>query len=184
MASFFWVILRRAQSVIWSQYWEASSQNTVKRSYCCSCRTPYVLNAGFSCSFKERYSHAVKLLHVLHFLTLFGFPNESLSDPQLCLANTASFGDHFQNQLICINSADLFLAGEDESVLLSYASFCSDNEALIPFKKEKELDQQTCSPLFQCFFDCIIETQEEMHSTKARGTDVYNTGTSNNLKIS
>lgn len=138
----------------------------MKHACCCSCRTLYVLNAGFSFSFKEHYSHAVKILHDLHFLTLFRFLNESLSDPQLCLASTVSFGDHFQKQLICINSADLFLVGEDESVLLSYVSFCSDNEALIPFKKEKELDEQTCSPLFQCFFDCIIEMQEEMHESE------------------
>lgn len=71
------------------------------------------------------------------FTPLFRFPNESLSNPQFCLANTASFGDHFQKHLICINSADLFLVGEDERVLLSYVSLYSDNEALIPFKKEK-----------------------------------------------
>lgn len=72
-----------------------------------------------------------------------------------------SFGDHFQKQLICINSSHPFHVGEDKSVLLAYVSLCSDNEALIPFKIEKELDQQSCSPLFQCFFDCIIETQEK-----------------------
>lgn len=97
---------------------------------------------------------------------LFRFPNERLSNPQFCLVNTASFGDHFQKHLICISSADLFLVGEDESVLLSYVSLYSDNEALFPFKKEKELDQQTCSPPFQFFFDCIIEMQEKMHRSK------------------
>lgn len=142
----------------------------MKHTCCCSCRTLYVLNAGFSFSFKEHYNHAVKLklklFNLLHQLTLFGFPNESLSVPQFCSANTASFGDHFQKHLIYINSADLFLVGEDESMLLSYVSLCSDNEALIPFKKGKELDQQTCSPLFQCFFDCIIEMQEKPHESK------------------
>lgn len=164
-ASFFQVILRGAQTVIWSQNWEASSPNTVKHTRCCSCRTPCALNAGFSFSFKDCYSHAVKLklklFHLLHHLTLFRFPNESLSDPQFCSTNTVSFGDHFQKHLICINLADLFLVGEDESVLLSCVSLCSGNEALIHFKKEKELDQQSCSPFFQCFFGCIIETQEK-----------------------
>lgn len=97
-----------------------------------------MLNAGLSFIFKE---HAVKLMlkifDLLYHLTLFRFPNENLSNPQFCLANAASFGDHFQKHLIYINSADLFLVGEDESVLLSYVSHYSDNEALIPFKKGK-----------------------------------------------
>lgn len=82
-ASFFWVILRRAQTVTWSQDWEASSQNAAKHTCCSSCRTLCVLNAGFSFSFKEHYSHAAKLklelFHLLHHLTSFRFPNESLS---------------------------------------------------------------------------------------------------------
>lgn len=142
----------------------------MKHTGCWRSRTLSVLNAGFSFIFKELYSHAVnfklKLFDLLYYLMLFRFPNESLSNPQFCLVNTASFGDHFQKHLICINSADLFLAGEDESVLLSYVSLYSDNEALFPFKKEKELDQQTCSPPFQFFFDCIIEMQEKMHRSK------------------
>lgn len=142
----------------------------MKHTGCWRCRTLSVLNAGFSFIFKEHYRYAVKLkikfFALLYHLTLFRFPNESLSNPQFYLVNTANFGDHFQNHLICINSADLFLIGEDESVLLSYVSLYSDNEALFPFKKEKELDQQTYSPLFQCFFDYIIEMQEKMHKSK------------------
>lgn len=129
-----------------------------------------MLNARFSFIFKDHCSHTVKLklklFDLLYHLTLFRFPNESLSNPQFCLVNIASFGDHFQKHLICINSADLFLVGEDESVFLSYVSLYSDNEALFPFKEEKELDQQTCSPLSQCFFDCIIEMQEKMHKSR------------------
>lgn len=138
----------------------------MKHTGCWRCRT---LVSAECLIFKEHYSHVVKLklklFDLLYHLTLFRFPNESLSNPQFCLVNTASFGDHFQKHLICINSADLFL-GEDESVFLSYVSFYSDNEALFPFKEEKEQDQQTCSPLFQCFFDCIIEMQEKMHKSK------------------
>jgi len=139
----------------------------VKHTRCCSCRTQYVLNVGFSFSFKKHYSHA--LFHLLHHLTLFRFPSESLSDPEFCSANTEIFGDHFQKHLICNNLADLFLVGEDESVILSYAYLCLDSEALIPFKTWRELYERTCSSLFQCFFDCIIETQEKMYKSKRYG---------------